>query len=174
MNYAKIRTNPTRFMALTSVSITLFDEILPFFTDAHDEYFCWYDIKGKKLSRQCRQVIQSNSPLPTVAERLFFILVYLKNNPTQEYFGECFDMAQQQCGQWIHVLNEILTLAMKEADVLPAQDVAAFKRLLDKRGGAEVIHELIHDTTEREIPRLFDPDLQQENISTIGSINHER
>lgn len=174
MNYAKIRTNPTRFLALTSVSITLFDEILPFFTDAHDEYFCWHDIKGKKLSRQRRQVIQSNSPLPTVAERLFFILVYLKNNPTQEYFGECFDMAQQQCGQWIHVLNEILTLAMKEADVLPAQDVAAFKRLLDKRGGAEVIHELIHDTTEREIPRPFDPDLQQVNISTIGSIKHER
>lgn len=165
MNYAKIRTNPTRFLALTSVSITLFDEILPFFTEAHDEYFFWHNIKGEKLSRRRRHVIQSNSPLPTVAERLFFILVYLKNNPIQEYHGECFGMAQQQCGQWIHVLTRIFEMAMKEADVLPAQDVAAFKRLLDKRGGAEVVHELIHDATEREIPRPSDPDLQQENYS---------
>ena len=68
-------------------------------------------------------------------------------------------------GQWIHVLTKIFEMAMKEADVLPAQDVAAFKRLLDKRGGAEVVHELIHDATEREIPRPSDPDLQQEKYS---------
>lgn len=134
MNYAKIRSNPTRFLALTSISITLFDEILLFFTDAHDEYFLWHNIKGERLSRRRRHVIQSNSPLPTVAERLFFILVYLKNNP-QEYHGECFGMARQQCGQWIHVLTEIFAMAMKEADVLQARDVTAFKCLLDKCGG---------------------------------------
>lgn len=48
MNYTKARKNPTTFLALTSVSISLFDEILPFFTEAHDEYFRWHDVKGKK------------------------------------------------------------------------------------------------------------------------------
>ncbi len=165
MNYAKLRTNPTAFVALTSVSTTLFDEILPFFTDAHDEYFRWHDVKGKKRSRQRRHVIQSNSPLPTVEERLFFILVYLKNNPTQEYLAAGYGMAQQQCGQWIHVLTEVLAMAMEEAGVLPAQDIAAFKRLLDQRGGPAVVHQLIHDGTEREIPRPSDHESQRENYS---------
>ncbi len=81
MKYTKARKNPTSFLALTIVSISLFDEILPFFTDAHDDFFRWHDVKGKKLARQRSHDIQSNSLLPTVADRLFFILVYLKNNP---------------------------------------------------------------------------------------------
>lgn len=122
-------------------------------------------MKGNKLSRQYRLVIQSNSPLHTVAERLFFILAYLKNNPTQEYYVACFGMAQQQCGQWIHTLMDVLAMAMDEADVLPAQDVASFRRLLDKRSGEAIVHELIHDDTERKIPRPSDPKLQRENYS---------
>lgn len=165
MNYEKARKNPTTFLALTSVSITLFDEILPFFTDAHDEYFRWHDVKGKKVSRRRSHVIQSNSPLPTVADRLFFILVYLKNNPTQEYHGICFDMSQQQCGQWVHTLTEVLGMALDDAGMLPATTMDRFRKLLDERGGAEVVHRLIHDGTEREIPRPSDPDLQKEYYS---------
>lgn len=161
MNYTKARNNPTVFLALTSVSISLFDEILPFSTESHDEYFRWHDVKGKKVARKHSHTIQSNSPLPTVEERLFFILVYLKNNPLQSYHAACFDMSQQQCGQWIHTLTEILRNATGDAGMLPASDVEAFKRLLDERGGDAVVHELIHDGTEREIPRPSDPDLQR-------------
>lgn len=46
MNYDKARKNPTSFLALTGVKVDLFDEILPFFKAAHDEYFRWYDVKG--------------------------------------------------------------------------------------------------------------------------------
>lgn len=165
MNYSKIRQTPTSFMALTSVSVSLFDEILDFFTDAHDEYFRWHDVKGKKLTRQRSHVIQANSPLPSVADRLFFLLVYLKNNPTQEYHAACFGMSQQQCGQWIHTLTDVLEIALKEASVLPASDIRSFRRLLDQRGGDTVVHDLIHDGTEREIPRPTDPDRQTENYS---------
>lgn len=165
MNYTKARNNPTSFLALTSVSISLFDEILPFFTDTHDEFFRWHDVKGKKLARRRSHVIQSNSPLPTVADRLFFIHVYLKNNPTQEYHAAWFDMSQQQCGQWIHTLTEVLREAVSEAGMLPASDMASFKRILDERGGDAVVHNLIHDGTEREIPRPSDTELQKEYYS---------
>lgn len=165
MYYTKARKNPTSFLSLTSVSITLFDEILPFFTDAHDEYFRWHDVKGKKLTRQRSHCIQSNSPLPTVADRLFFILTFLKNNPTQEYHAAGFDMTQQQCGQWIHTLTEVLETAIEDADMMPATDLAGFRRLLDQRGGSSVVHELIHDGTEREIPRPCDSELQKEHYS---------
>ncbi|MCM1367169.1 MAG: transposase, partial [Prevotella sp.] len=165
MKYTEVRNKPTTFLALTSVNITLFDEILPFFTEAHNEYFRWHDVKGKKLTRRRSHVIQSNSPLPTVADRLFFILVYLKNNPTKEYLGECFGMAQQQCGQWIHTLTEVLQMALDDAEMLPATTMGKFKKMLEERGGADVVHELIHDGTEREIPRPSNPDLQKEYYS---------
>ncbi len=74
-------------------------------------------------------------------------------------------MAQQQCGQWIHALTEVLRMALDEAGVLPASDLAGFKRLLDERGGSDVVHELIHDGTEREVPRPSDPELQKEHYS---------
>ncbi len=162
MNYSRIRTNPTSFLAPASVSVSLFDEILPFFTAAHDEFFRWHDVKGRKLTRQRTHVIQSNSPLPSVADRLFFLPVYLKNNPTQEHHAACFGMARRQCGQWIHTLTEVLGTALDGAGVLPASEIAGFKRLPDGRGGAEVVHELIHDGTEREIPRPSDPDPRKE------------
>lgn len=165
MKYTEVRNKPTTFLALTSVNVTLFDEILPFFTEAHNEYFRWHNVKGERLARQRRHVIQSNSPLPTVADRLFFILVYLKNNPTQEYLGESFGMAQQQCGQWIHTLTKVLHMCLDDAEMLPATTMGKFKKLLDERGGGDVVHELIHDGTEREIPRPSDPDLQKEYYS---------
>lgn len=165
MKYNRFRNNPTTFLSLTSVSITLFDEILPFFTEAHEEYFRWHDIKGKSISRRRSHVIQTNSPLPTVADRLFFILCYLKNNPTQEYHAAFFDMSQQQCGQWIHTLTEILRMALDDAGILPASTLKEFKKLLDDRGGDKVVHELIHDGTEREIPRPADQELQKEFYS---------
>lgn len=76
-----------------------------------------------------------------------------------------FDMSQQQCGQWIHTLTDILWVALEEAGGLLANTVAGFKRLLDQRGGAEVVHELIHDGTEREIPRPSNTELQKEYYS---------
>lgn len=165
MNYTKARQNPTSFLALTSVSITLFDEILPYFTDAHEEYFLWHDVKGKKVARIRCHTIQSNSPLPTVVDRLFFILVYLKNNPFQDYHAACFDMSQQQCGQWIQTMTKVLRQALEEAGMLLASDMATFRNLLKDRGGDAVVYELFHDGTELEVPRPTDPELQKELYS---------
>ncbi len=74
-------------------------------------------------------------------------------------------MSQQQCGQWVHTLTEILREAVSEAGMLPASDIASFKRLLEERGVDTVVHDLIHDGTEREIPRPSDPELQKEYYS---------
>lgn len=81
MKYTDVRNNPKKFLALTGVNIDLFDEILPWFEEEHDLYLRYHDINGKKRSGKRAGAIYSNSPLPTVADRLFFILVYMKNNP---------------------------------------------------------------------------------------------
>ena len=116
--------------------------------------------KGKKLTHRSSHGIQSNSPLPTIDERLFFILTFLKNNPTQEYNAVGFGMSQQQCGYLIHTLTEILRGAVDAVGMLLAETLAQFKKVLEERGGEEVLHKLIHDTTERKIPQPGDPKVQ--------------
>lgn len=68
----KTRNNSTFYLGLTNVCVSLFDEILPFFTDVHEEYFRWQYVKSRKLARLRSLVIQSNIPLSTVADRLSF------------------------------------------------------------------------------------------------------
>ena len=140
MNYDRIRKNPTSFLSLTGVKVNLFDQILPFSKAAHDEYFHWYDVKGKKMTRRRSHCIQFNSPLATIEERLFFILTFLKNNPTQEYHAAGFDMSQQRCGQWIHTPTTVLRNATDMAGMLPAETLAEFKKILEERGGEKVLH----------------------------------
>lgn len=165
MKYIDVRSNPKKFLALTGINVDLFDEILPWFEEEHDLYLRFHDITGKRRSGKRAGAIYANSPLPTVADRLFFLLVYLKNNPIQEYHAECFGMTQQQCGKWIHGLTTILELALKSSGMLPAKTMKEFIAVLEKQGGAKASHILLHDGTEREVPRPYDADRQKENYS---------
>lgn len=82
--YQKWIKNPVRFIAMTGYSIEQFSMLLPYFEKAHQHYFSRYDLKGKKKKEFRKFVIYSNSPLPTVADRLAFMLSFKKLNPIQE------------------------------------------------------------------------------------------
>jgi hypothetical protein len=164
MKYTDYRNNPVSFRALTGLSIEQFEELLPYFEEAHDDYLSKYEMNGKLRKNFRRFTVYANSPLPTVAERLFFILVYLKNNPLQEYHAACFDMGQKHCNTFIHGLNHILHLSLCDAGVMPAEiqkELTLTLEQLSKDG----IPILLHDGTEREIPRPLDPEEQRENYS---------
>jgi hypothetical protein len=60
--------------------------------------------------------------LVTYEDKLLFILVYFKTYPLQEVLAFHFDMSQSQACQWIHILSEVLRLALGELGHLPEQD----------------------------------------------------
>jgi hypothetical protein len=77
-----------------------------------------------------RYTTYQNCPLPTPADRLLCILVYLKTSPLQVVQGRLFGMGQSQAHQWIHVLLVILRTTLRtlgDAPTRSVQDVA--KRL---------------------------------------------
>ncbi|WP_143596664.1 hypothetical protein [Tannerella forsythia] len=80
------------FRVLTGLSHVQFSRLLSYFEAAHYDYLSEYDMTDKLHTNRCSFCIYKNSPLPDVTERLFFILVYLKNNPMQEYHTACFGM----------------------------------------------------------------------------------
>ncbi len=106
-------------------------------------------------------MIYKNSPLPDHAERLCFILYYLKHNPIQEAQADTFDMEQAQCNEYIHGLCQILTQALGMAKAMPATTNEAFQVLANKLQTKE----LLHDRTEREVPRPQDQDAQKDLYS---------
>src|SRR4029450_6761616 len=63
---------------------------------------------------------------PTIADKLLFILTYLKQNPIQEVQGQLFGISQSNANKWIHVLHPVLNQTLAGQDLLPARTAAAF------------------------------------------------
>jgi DDE superfamily endonuclease len=156
--------NPIRFLAMTGYAVETFNALLPYFKEAHDAYLAKYDLKGNWRGGARRYVIYENSPLPTHAERLAFILSYLKLNPLQEAHADLFSMQQKQCNDFIHGLKVILDKALISLSVMPATNNEELQAKLDQMGDGSDKN-LLHDGTEREIPRPQDEQAQKDNYS---------
>ena len=89
-----------------------FGQLLPYFFEHHDRYLSRYQINGKRRKGTRSFVLYANSPLPSVEERLAFMLSYLKLNPLQEQHADLFDMQQKQCYEFVHGLKTILDQAL--------------------------------------------------------------
>src|SRR5215510_7693342 len=122
MKYQSWQTGPKRFRAMTGLDLLEFDELLPYFEEAHNHYFRYRTASGKPRSGQRTAVIYSNSPLPSLEERLAFILSYWKLNPIQEQHADMFSMTQKQCFDFTHGLGRILQSALKQSGVVPARN----------------------------------------------------
>lgn len=165
MKYAEYADNPASFKALTGTTIEIFNKILPYFEDEHDLYLRYRQMDGSPRKGVRRASLYRNSPLPTIEDRLFFILVYFKHNPTQEYHAGCFSMTQKQCNVFVHGLTDIVEKTLESAGVAPCRNMREFTARLVEMGAQKSSMVLLHDGTERPIPRPQDPDEQKENYS---------
>lgn len=166
MNYSDHKDTPKSFRALTGLAHPQFSHLLEYFEAVHDDYLSEYELNGNRRSRRRSFCIYKTSPLPNVPECLFFILVYLKNNPLQEYHAACFGMDQEHCNIFVHCLSHILRLSLEAMGLVPAQtdkELSARLSELSKNGTVQPV--LLHDGTEREVPRPVDSDQQKEQYS---------
>jgi hypothetical protein len=56
-------------------------------------------------------------------DKLLFILVYLKQAPTQEVQGSLFGMRQSKANMWIHLLHPVLNHALAQTGDIPKRDI---------------------------------------------------
>jgi len=153
--------NAPMFIAMTGYNLSDFTALLPYFSEAHEKYFENFYVSGKKNKKLKDFSIYKNSPLPTIEDRLVFVLSYQKLNPIQQQQAATFHMTQKQVNLFVHSLTIVLENALTDANVMPAQTEEDLKVKLDTE--EEMI--LIHDGTEREIPRPVDHELQKETYS---------
>jgi hypothetical protein len=112
MQYTKARLNERQFKALTSLSVEQFDTLLPIFEFKWEDFIEKFNLDGTPRMR--KYVPKNEEQLPTVADKLFFILFYQKTNSLQEVVASYFDLEVSMANKWIHILAPILDKSLEK------------------------------------------------------------
>lgn len=135
LRYRDLPTHTTEVLDLTSLTVDEFTALVPPFEEAFLGYMADWTLHGRR--RQARRyTTYKNCPLPTPEDRLLFILVYLKQNPTQVLHGRLFGMRQSKATQWIHVLLPVLRNTLRTVGDAPCRQVEALRAQLGATGSS--------------------------------------
>jgi hypothetical protein len=160
MNYTELLKNDKSFLSLTSLHVAEFEYLLHFFEPLCEDYYKWHTIDGK-LRKLPRLKANAKERLPTSGHKLFFLLIYLKNNPIQNFQAASFGVSQGQVSHLFKALNPILSATFKKMNLVPARNNEELQIYLEKHQ----IKELFQDATERPIARKTDFTAQREDFS---------
>jgi len=129
-SYEEVTQCAGSLRALTGLTEAEFQALLPHFEQALVTYMHDRTIDGQPRTSR-RYSTYDTCPLPTLADKLLFILTYLKQNPIQEVQGQLFGMSQSNANKWIHVLHPVLNQALAAQELLPARTAAEFAAMFE-------------------------------------------
>jgi hypothetical protein len=122
LRYTTERTKAYRILDLTSLTVEEFELLVPPFECAFLVRMQDWTLEGKpRTGRRYSQY--ATCPLPSPEDRLLFILVYLKQAPTQAFHGAAFGMGQPKANQWIQALLPALRAALASLGDLPSRNL---------------------------------------------------
>ena len=149
LTYEEVKTNPRKFLSLTSLTPAEFEDLLPVFERAYlKKYPASKTMAGKARKRKAGA--GRTGSLASIEQKLLFGLVYQKGYPLQSILGELFGMSQGRANTWIHRLLPILKQALDDLGVLPERDPKKFRTKEKNRKDAA---DSIIDGTERRRQR---------------------
>jgi DDE superfamily endonuclease/Helix-turn-helix of DDE superfamily endonuclease len=157
-SYDELSKHPSQFLALTGYMVEEFQALLPFFRVQFEAHVEKYTLDGKPRVKR-RYSEYRNCPLRALADKLLFILIYVKLGTIQQMHATLFGMHQPDANVWIHLLHPILNRTLAVLGELPARDAHTFQP------EADALKIYFHDGTERPVPRPTDPATQKEYYS---------
>ena len=117
LTYAEVRGNQRRCLALTGLTPSVFDLLLPAFDRCCERLYT----ADRTLAGRPRKRFPGGGrtgALHAPEQKLLFLLVYLKTYPLQVVMAELFDLSQPQVNYWPHRLLPVLRDALDELGVL--------------------------------------------------------
>lgn len=149
--------------ALTGLSLTQFDILLEAFTKIYTE-LQWqaYQDGLANGTRKRRPGGGQKGALPTMRDKLLFLLYYFKVYPTFDVLGTQFSMVRSKAHENLYKLLPILYQTLVYLEVMPHRKFATPDDLLAALGGIETI---LIDVTERNHRRPQDDQEQREHYS---------
>jgi len=143
------------------LTVAEFEQLLPAYQAAYaEQYPPQRTAQGK--ARQRRVGGGSKGVLQSDADRLLFILVYLKTNPLQTMQGLQFGLSQAQANYWIHRLLPVVRAALAALALLPERDG---QQVATNPLALEGLPDLALDGTERRRERPQDNTQQKTTYS---------
>ena len=159
-SYHQGKERPKLFLAMTGLTHTELDQLLPHCQCALDQYVQQHYVDRDNRQRQYGAG-RSEATLVNIEDKLLFILYYVKVYPLQEILAFEFGMVQSTANEWIHILSEVLKKALDHGGYLPARDPKQLEDVL--KSEAESTYGI--DGTERPRQRPRDPEKQKHYYS---------
>jgi hypothetical protein len=122
LRFADLQTRPTEVLELTSLTLDEVQRLVTSFEVAFQGHLAQWRLNGQPRTAR-RYITYKNYPLPTPADRLRFILVYLKTYPLQGVQGRLCGTGQSKAHQWIHVLLVVLQATLRALGDAPTRSV---------------------------------------------------
>lgn len=160
MDYVALREKPRQFLALTSLLLEEFDELLTAFAPAWERSHRWHTLEGKTRQFPAHQE-RPNALLAGSDVKLFFLLNYLKINSLQQHQAASFGVSQTRVSRLAASLLGVLNRVLARRGLLPMRDGAALAQQL----AGHPTKVFAYDGVERGIPRNTDRDGQAEEYS---------
>lgn len=149
--------------SLTGVSLSQFEILLEMFTKIyHQRQWQAYQEGLLNGTRQRQPGGGQKGALPTMKDKLLFVLYYFKVYPTFDVLGTQFKMARSKANENLHKLVPVLHQTLVALEVMPLREFATPDELLEALGGLDTI---LIDVTERNYRRPGDNQEQQEHYS---------
>ena len=133
LRYMDLIPNSRRFLALTGYTVDEFRALLSFFRVRFQAYVSIFTLEGKPRQNRSYSAYK-NSSLPTLEDKLLFILNYMKTYPLQESHAQAYGMQQSQACQWIHLLLPLVNQSLADCGELPARKEEDFNLGEDEAG----------------------------------------
>jgi hypothetical protein len=135
LRYHDLPTHTTEVFDLTSLTVEELRALVPAFETAGLGDMAAWTLHGRRRQAR-RSTTYQNCPLPTPEDRLLFVLVYLKQNPTPLRHGRLFGMRLSKATQWIHVVLPVLRHTLRTLGDAPCRRGEAWRECL----GVELPH----------------------------------
>ena len=149
--------------ALTGLSQAQCDSLLPVFSDMYQgSQQHTYEEGVKAGTRLCKPGGGSKGKLPTIADKLLFLLYYYKTYPTFDVLGTQFEMVRSKANENLHKLSPILYDTLVHLDLMPYRELTTPEELKAALHGED---RLLLDATERASHRSQDDATQREHDS---------
>jgi hypothetical protein len=138
IRYSTEHPKANRILDLTSLTVAEFETLVPAFEAGFVQHMADWTLEGTpRMKRRYSQY--AACPLPTPEDRLLFLLMYLKQAPTQVAHGAAFGMGQPKANQWLHILLVALRNALHTLGDVPSRGLTDLQhRVTDTAGDPAV------------------------------------
>jgi hypothetical protein len=158
----KIRDD-RQMRALTGLSEAKFEKLLPVFSAVYqEEQRQAYEQGLAAGTRQRQPGGGQKGKLPTMEDKLQFILYYYKVYPTFDVLGSQFDLARSKANEQVHRLSPLLHKTLVRLGVMPQRE---FENAAALQQACQELDQLLLDVTERPHQRPANDEQQREMYS---------